>query len=1778
MPAIQVARTDTFELQRQKINQIGSQVFSITQGGSDLATGNLKLGDGTRSAPSLAFTSDASLGIYKSADQSFGFVSSSKKIADFTPSGFYNYRDVILQQKTIVGTGISILDIGQNYDAGSYSDISLVGGSGEFATANIDVTEYSGTVTNTGANYTNGSYSGVSLDGGSGSGASINFNVDALLGDILSAGTGYIPGNYTGVALTGGSGSGAIADLDISGNITYAGSITNAGTGYPAGTQSNLNAYNLPRQTFTLTAVSNPGSPPPDNVYAVDAVIQDTLTFEKGNTYRFDVSDSSLLTHPLSFVTSTDLPLNQNYYTIDSYGIQGNAGSYVYLIISPDAPTETIKYICTSHTGMGASINIVSGTTGSYGSGALVNIDVAANGTVDDVSFLSPGSNYKVGDVITVFTITGSGFEYTISGVTYEGVVQTVTITDNGIDYENGDILSFNNSSVGGLGSGFQYSISSNPGKITNVFFASKGTGYAVGDVLTLFGTISNVTGQLKGEVTNVSSTLSTASTTVTVASTVGIVAGMIVTVLQGSTGELDQGEVTVVSVDSSTEVTISSNPTVDGPANLRFISPGNLTEIVVSSVAGISLNSVLQKVSGDGELDTDTLVTGIDIDTNTITVNKNPTRAGATVINFIQPYGSGNGLFAYEIERLGSVESFTISSGGNGYAVGDTLSVNPLDLTQPIPYSVGSISVQSLLLSTPVPTGTFVVGGIVKLRDGGVDAFTTDSSPSTTQTVVSGVSTTLSDASAVITVASTTGIVAGMLVSQDQGGTGVLGGGGNTTVLSVDSATQITLSDTPLTSGSATLNFTSDESGSFFGVASTTNSANGTGATFNVIRDVTGNIAGVTVDNIGYFYESGDTITISGSLVGGSSPTHDIELTLVTTSQSEEVEIYDLEISGSNITSILVSSPAVSFQDSEIILKNGTTDTFIIDTASTDEYRFTIDINDGSGAQLAPDLSLYSGNTYQFNVSAISAIHDFAFSTFEGGDSSPSLVENISTTLSNLSDTITVASTTGILPGMLVTITSGSGDLVQNTVVESVVNSTTVQLSNNPVTSGPVVLSFSGVEYTDGVTKSSDFITIRVSDTTPSLYYYCKQSGDAHSREGKKYTGFASITIDLNNPKIFGSGLSIYVAELLSSNNIILDLLEGSIRSTSLNCDDGTFDVATIASLSATDILSNTLTTPNISSSGNLAISATSVNVSADLNVGSNLQIARTSGNITTAGVIKTTNSLNVNDYLIIDDNVISSTSGSDITLTPSTGRVAKVNTNTSLNIPSGSTNERPGPGVREDGSIRFNTDTNQYEGYSDATSSWSSLGGVRDIDGNTYILAELTPGANDNTLWFYNDNINTLKLTTQFLDFRSVKKISSGRLGLPAFTTWSANTAVSIGQYLKYRNNIYEVTGAGITGTSGNEPTHSSGVANNGTAQLTWYSSAVSPLEFTEVEELRVGPNKDCPLIVSSEIKLLDNTISTLVQDLVVSPNSGKKVTIDAPTSLVIPVGNTNQRGSASQGSIRFNTTISQFEGYSGTNWSSLGGVRDVDGNTYIIPETAPAANENILYFYNDGTNTLQLSSTGLDFTNIDTITTSGGNTLALNTEIITLDNSATTIDNTDATSSFISTTKQYLDLGLSAGLTVDPVLRLDDQGDVYLNTGFGTGTFSGVKIFDGALKDFELADYLVRTSVLSLEKGVVNSGATILYNTATAKGCRVTVVSKSSTGKKSMVEYNVIDNGTDIFHNEFGSLNTSIDGFEASFDITPGNEIRITLTLSDDHAPNDTVEITLLTQVVK
>ena len=100
--------------------------------------------------------------------------------------------------------------------------------------------------------------------------------------------------------------------------------------------------------------------------------------------------------------------------------------------------------------------------------------------------------------------------------------------------------------------------------------------------------------------------------------------------------------------------------------------------------------------------------------------------------------------------------------------------------------------------------------------------------------------------------------------------------------------------------------------------------------------------------------------------------------------------------------------------------------------------------------------------------------------------------------------------------------------------------------------------------------------------------------------------------------------------------------------------------------------------------------------------------------------------------------------------------------------------------------------------------------------------------------------------------------------------------------------------------------------------------------------------------------------------------------RVIFDSTNSIQIPVGTEAQKdsvGVAVTGQIRYNTTNQQFEGFGvGNNWGSLGGVKDVDGDTYILAETTAGSDEDILYFYTGTNLSGTISSTsGVDF-NVD------------------------------------------------------------------------------------------------------------------------------------------------------------------------------------------------------------
>jgi hypothetical protein len=314
------------------------------------------------------------------------------------------------------------------------------------------------------------------------------------------------------------------------------------------------------------------------------------------------------------------------------------------------------------------------------------------------------------------------------------------------------------------------------------------------------------------------------------------------------------------------------------------------------------------------------------------------------------------------------------------------------------------------------------------------------------------------------------------------------------------------------------------------------------------------------------------------------------------------------------------------------------------------------------------------------------------------------------------------------------------------------------------------------------------------------------------------------------------------------------------------------------------TSFLKNTSVTGTITQTGN-------INQTGDFVTSGNTQVT---GNITASGVLQLpqieitgntvqtrvsgtdlnlvangTGNVVVEGIMFNNNNIQSVATNSNITLVPQgTGGVV-VNSNQSVQIPVGNTSQRPGVGVVANGMIRYNTDLTQYEGYNNGF--WVKLGGLQDIDGNTKILAEATPGANDNTLYFYANN----NLTAT---------IDSTKLFTQRFQTINLD------------------------------------VVNNTISPITSNSDLV--LSTTGTGGVRAG-----------NFKIFNNSITNVVSNAItefVQSGTGY-VKIGGVSGVVIPSGDTQtQRPPVPvSGMMRFNTDLKYVEIYNGTTWTSVAGA---------------------------------------------------------------------------------------------------------------------------------------------------------------------------------------------------------------------------------------------------------
>jgi cytoskeletal protein CcmA (bactofilin family) len=241
------------------------------------------------------------------------------------------------------------------------------------------------------------------------------------------------------------------------------------------------------------------------------------------------------------------------------------------------------------------------------------------------------------------------------------------------------------------------------------------------------------------------------------------------------------------------------------------------------------------------------------------------------------------------------------------------------------------------------------------------------------------------------------------------------------------------------------------------------------------------------------------------------------------------------------------------------------------------------------------------------------------------------------------------------------------------------------------------------------------------------------------------------------------------------------------------------------------------------------------------------------------------------------------------------------------------------------------------------------------------------------------------------------------------------------------------------------------------------------------------------------------LDNLNVSGVSTFVGVSTFQDNVVFDSTGSIQVPKGDTSQRPTGVLGQIRYNIEQSTFEGFgAGNAWGSLGGVKDVNQDTYIIPELSAGSNEDTLYFYNAGSNTATISSTtatvNVDFAVTGVSTFTGNIDANGNLDV----DGHTELDNVRISGFLTATSAEFSgNVTVLGDLTYENVTNVDAIGIATARSGLritgggldvtGIATFNdGANVASGNTYKVNGVDVL---SATTLGSNVVNSSLTSL-----------------------------------------------------------------------------------------
>jgi hypothetical protein len=382
----------------------------------------------------------------------------------------------------------------------TYTGISLLGGSGAGATADITVGSTGGitnvAITSMGTGYQVGDVLHID-EGGSLATVTVGtgpYSIGAI--STFISGTGYpVSSTYTAVPLVNitGNGTGVTATITTNGSgVISAISNFSIGTGYNVG------------DAFTIYPTGGLVLGTADVSTAGKGVLTGTIT--GGTGYTNNVYKNVLLTNSAGsgtnaratitvsggVVTGVAITVAGTGYQVGDLlvaptGLLGAGSGFVYTVATVSAVGTGSGY--TDGVYAGITLNNVTGS----GSGAVATITVTSN-SVSNVDITTSGSGYQEGDILTATGIgPGTGFTCVVKHVTGlgtgSGFIGKVYLTTMGSGYTPGTYLDIPVVTLTGEGSGAVGSITVlTNGGISSASLGTayaSGSGYNVGDLIT---------------------------------------------------------------------------------------------------------------------------------------------------------------------------------------------------------------------------------------------------------------------------------------------------------------------------------------------------------------------------------------------------------------------------------------------------------------------------------------------------------------------------------------------------------------------------------------------------------------------------------------------------------------------------------------------------------------------------------------------------------------------------------------------------------------------------------------------------------------------------------------------------------------------------------------------------------------------------------------------------------------------------------------------------------------------------------------------------------------------------------------------------------------------------------------------------------------------------------------------------------------------------------------------------------------------------------------------